>query len=64
MLKILPTMEEQQKQIEHPGWHKDVAGKGLWSREDNEVPCGDRDIWGNIEMTGCWRDQQAPNSVI
>ena len=44
----LPPIEEQQKEIQYPGWHKDTIGKGLWSGEDDEVPYGDKDIWGNM----------------
>ena len=29
----------------------------MWCGEDDDVPYGDRDIWGNIEMTGGWWDQ-------
>ena len=32
----LPLMEEQQKETQYPGWHKDTTGKGLWSKKDNE----------------------------
>ena len=59
-----PQMEGQQKETQYPGWNKDTTRKGLWSGEDNEVSRGDRDVWGNIEMTGDWRDQQAINSVL
>ena len=48
----LSPMEGQQKEIQYPGWHKDTTGKWLWSGENNEVPWGDNDVWGNIEMTG------------
>ena len=60
----LPPMEGQQKEIQYPGWHKDTTRKGLWSGKDDEVLLGDRDVWGNIKMTGDWRDQQASSSVL
>ena len=47
-------MEEQQRKIQYPEWHKNTTGKGLWSVEDDEFPYGDRDIWRNIEMTEGW----------
>ena len=49
--KTLPSMEGQQKEIQYPGWHKDTAGKELWSGEDNGVPKGDREVWGNMKTT-------------
>ena len=33
----MPPMEEQQKEIQYPGWHKDTTGKELWSGENDEV---------------------------
>ena len=38
--------------------------KGLGSGDDDEVHKGDRDVWGNIEMTGGWRGQQAVGRVL
>ena len=57
-------MEGQQKESQYPGWHKDTTRKGLWIGEDDEVPLGDRDVLGNIEMTGVWWDQPAESSVL
>ena len=34
----MPPMEEQQKEIQYPGWYKDTTRKVLWGGEDNEVP--------------------------
>ena len=45
-------MKGQRKETQYPGWHKDTTRKGLWGGEDNEVPSGDMDVWGNIEITG------------
>ena len=45
----LSLMEGQQKET-ISRWHKDTTGKELWSREDDDVPLGDGDFWGNIEM--------------
>ena len=42
----------------------DTTGKGLWSGEDNEVPWGDRDVWGNIKTTGGWQYQQDISSIL
>ena len=53
----MPPIIGQQKQTQYPGRHKDTSGKWLWSGEDNEIPCGDRDVRGNIELTGGWHDQ-------
>ena len=33
-------MEEQQKEIQYPGWYKDNIGKELWSGECDEVSKG------------------------
>ena len=52
-------MEGQQKETQYPGWHKDATGKGLWSGENNGVPEGDGEVWGNS-----WRDQQSKGSVL
>ena len=61
IFKINCPMEGQQKEIQYPGWDKDTTGKGLWNGKDNEVPWGDRDVWGNIEMTG---DEEAVKNVL
>ena len=61
---LIKPIERQQKEIQYPGWHKSTTRKGLWSGKDYEVPLGDRDIWGNVEMTGGWWDQQAISSVL
>ena len=34
----LPPMDEQQKETQYLGWHKDTARKGMWSEEDIKVP--------------------------
>ena len=57
-------MEGQQKEAQYAGWHKEITRKWFWSGQDDEVPKGDRDIWGNIEMTGGWRGHQASSSVL
>ena len=36
----------------------------MWDGEDDEVPKEDKDVWGSIDMTGGWRDQQADSSVL
>ena len=48
----LPPMERQQKEPQYPGWHKNTTKKGMWNEDDNEVPWGDKDVRGNIEITG------------
>ena len=30
----MPPMEEQQSEIQYPGWHKDATGKRLWIGKD------------------------------
>ena len=57
-------MERQQKESQYLGWHEDTTRKGMWGGEDDEVPLGDRDVWENIELTGCWWDQQVESSVL
>ena len=59
--KTLPTRQPllggQQKEIQYPGWNMDTTGKRLWSEQDNEVPWGDRVVWGYIEMIEGWQDK-------
>ena len=38
--------------------------KGLWSGEDNEVPQGNMDLRGNIDLMEGWRDQYTDNRVL
>ena len=45
-------------------WHRDTTRKGVWDGEDDEVPKEERVVWGNIELTGSWRGQQAVGSVL
>ena len=42
-------MEEQQKDIQYPGWYRNTTVKELWSGENHEVSEGNRDVWGNIK---------------
>ena len=56
-LQDCPQWRDSRKKYNIQGWHKDPTGKGLWNGEDDEVPYGVSDIWGNIQMTGGWRDQ-------
>ena len=37
---------------------------GKYCEEDDEVPEGDKDVWGNIEITGGWWDQQDYRSIL
>ena len=59
----LPPMEGQHRKTQYTGWHKDTTRKGMWIGEDNEVPKEDRDVWGNIEIIGGWRDHQVSSSL-
>ena len=50
------TAEERQ----YTGWHKDTMIV-KWRRWWDSL--GDRNAWGNIEMAGGRRDQQASSSI-
>ena len=60
----LSSIERQQKKTQYPGWHQDTLKKRLWIGKGDEVPLGDKDVWGNIEIEEGWRDQQASSSVL
>ena len=55
-------MKGKQRKIQYAGRHKDTTRKRLGSREDNEVPQRDRNVWGDIDMTDSWRDQHDESS--